>query len=275
MKPKKSIAKIVVLIISIIFSLLFLMPIIWSIAASFQIEGSKKILAVDWFVPPYTIANYVKVLSNSSVSTWLRNSFVIAVITLAATILFSSLAAYAIAKIPFKGKNLITLFFLIGLMVPGEATIVPLFITANGFKLIDTYAGMILPSIAGSMNLIIMRSFFEGIPDDILEAARIDGAGTVRIFSKIVLPMSQNILVTISIFAFLGSWNNYLWPLLCAMSESMFTIPIGIPTFAGTYTVDYIIPVTASMIASIPAIILFLIFEKYIVEGVATSGIKG
>ena len=121
---------------------------------------------------------------------------------------------------------------------------------------------MILPSIAGSMNLIIMVTFFRGLPDELLEAAKIDGAGEVRIFFQVALPLSKTIISTVCIFAFVGSWNNYLWPLLCAMSENLFTLPIGIPTLAGTYTVDYVVPLTASMVASLPMIIIYIIFEK-------------
>ena len=167
------------------------------------------------------------------------------------------------------------MYFLLGILVPTEATIVPLFITVNSMNLIDTYAGMILPSIAGSMNLIIMVTFFRGLPDELLEAAKIDGAGELRTFFQIALPLSKTIIATVCIFAFVGSWNNYLWPLLCAMSENLFTLPIGIPTLAGTYTVDYVIPLTASMVASLPMIIIYIIFEKQIVAGITSGAVKG
>jgi multiple sugar transport system permease protein len=120
-----------------------------------------------------------------------------------------------------------------------------------------------------------MVTFFKGIPDSLIEAARIDGAGEITIFARIVMPLSKAVLSTISIFAFIGSWNNYLWPLLCSMDSSKFTLPVGIPIFAGTYTVDYVKPMTANMIASIPAIIIYLIFEKQIVQGITMSGVKG
>jgi multiple sugar transport system permease protein len=141
--------------------------------------------------------------------------------------------------------------------------------------MIDTYPGLILPSIAGSMNLIIMVTFFRGIPNDLIEAAEIDGAKLISVYSRIMLPLSKTVLVTVSIFAFMGSWNNYLWPLLCAMGQNMFTLPVGIPTLVGAYSIDYVIPCTANMVASVPAIIVFLIFERQITQGIALSGIKG
>ena len=262
-------------IVSIFLALIFIAPIFWALIVSFQHEGKQIKSVIDWFTPPYTLENYPQIILNSGVPTWLVNSLIIAVIVTFLTIIFSAMAAYALAKLNFKGNRAFFIYCLLGILVPAEATIVPLFITVNSMNLIDTYAGMILPSIAGSMNLVIMVTFFKGLPDELLEAAKIDGAGEVRIFFQIVLPLSKTIIATVCIFAFVGSWNNYLWPLLCAMSESLFTLPIGIPTLAGTYTVDYVIPLTASMVASLPMIIIYIIFEKQIVAGITSGAVKG
>lgn len=275
MRKKKTAGYWALNIISIILALIFILPILWALAVSLQIEGKQIASVFDWFTPPYTLENYPSVIFDSAVPIWLKNSIIVAVITTFLTVLFSALAAYAIAKLPFKGSGFFFLYFLIGLMVPTEATVVPLFITVNNLHLIDTYAGLILPSVAGSMNLIIMVSFFKGIPTELLEAARIDGAGEITTFFKIVLPLSKTIIATVCIFAFIGSWNNYLWPLLCSMDESLFTLPIGIPTFAGTYSVDYVRPLTAGMVASLPMIIIYIIFEKQIVAGITAGAVKG
>lgn len=272
---KKTTGYWVLNILSVFLAVIFLAPIVWALAVSFQKEGKQIKTVIDWFTPPYTLENYPQILLDSSVPTWLINSLVIAVVVTALTVLFSAMAAYALAKLRFRGSNGFFLYFLMGILVPAEATIVPLFITVNSMNLIDTYAGMILPSIAGSMNLIIMVTFFRGLPDELLEAAKIDGAGEIRIFWQIVLPLSKTIIATVCIFAFVGSWNNYLWPLLCAMSENLFTLPIGIPTFAGTYTVDYVRPLTASMVASLPMIFIYVIFEKQIVAGITSGAVKG
>ena len=160
-------------------------------------------------------------------------------------------------------------------MVPGEATIVALFVWANKLHLIDTYWGLILPALAGSMNIIIMSSFLEGIPNDLIEAARIDGAGEFRTYKEVILPLSRTVIVTVSIFTFIGNWNSYLWPYLCAMSEDMFTLPIGIPTFVSQFSVDKTIPMTVNMIASLPILVFFVVFEKQIVKGISLTGIKG
>ncbi len=262
-------------VFSILLAIIFIGPIFWALAVSFQKEGKQIKSVLDWFTPPYTLENYPAIIFNSEVPTWLINSLIIAVVVTILTVIFSAMAAYAIAKLPFKGSKAFFMYFLLGLMVPGEATIVPLFITVNGMHLIDTYAGMILPAIAGSMNMIIMVTFFKGLPNELLEAVKIDGGGEVTTFFKIVLPLSKTIIATVCIFSFVGSWNNYLWPLLCAMSNELFTLPVGIPTFAGTYTVDYVRPMTASMVASLPMIIIYIIFEKQIVAGITSGAVKG
>ena len=262
-------------ILSIFFAVVFLAPAIWALFVSLQHEGKQISSIVSWFTPPYTISNYSDIIKNSSVPLWFINSLFIAVIVTVATVLVTGMAAYALALIPFKGSQLFMIYVLIGMMVPGEATIVPLFITVKDLKLIDSYAGMILPSIAGSMNLIIMTTFFKGLPRELIEATEIDGGGKLTVFFKIVMPLSKSIIATICIFSFVGSWNNYLWPLLCAMSNEMFTLPVGIPTFTMTYTVDYVKPMTASMVASLPMIILYIIFERQIVAGITQGAVKG
>lgn len=262
-------------LISIVMALVYLAPVAFALFVSLQHEGKQIKSIFSWFTPPYTLENYPFIIMNSQVPTWLFNSIFISVVSTVLTLAVTSMAAYAIAKIPFKGSRWFFLYFLLGMMVPGEATIVPLFITVNKLKLIDSYAGLILPGIAGSMNLIIMTSFFKGIPDELLEAVKMDGGGFLTMFTKIILPLSKTILSTVCIFSFIGSWNSYLWPLLCAMSSDMFTLPIGVPTFAGTYTVDYVLPLTASMVASLPMLIIYIIFEKRIVSGITLGAIKG
>lgn len=272
---KKTAGSYVLNVISVLIAVIFLLPIVWAFFVSIQTEGQQIKTVFDWFAPPYTLENYPSIIFNTSVPLWFKNSIVIAVITTAMTVLFSAMAAYAIAKIPFKGRGVFFMYFLIGMLVPGEATIVPLFITVNDLNMINTMPGMILPAIAGSMNLIIMVNFFKALPDEIIESVRIDGGGELTIFWKIVLPLSKSIIATVCIFSFVGSWNNYLWPLLCAMGNSMFTLPVGIPTFTGTYTVDYVIPMTAAMVASLPMIIMYIIFERQIVAGMTQGAIKG
>ncbi len=270
-----SVGSVILTIISLIVAIVILIPVIWMIAVSFKVEGSQITSALSWFSPPYSLDAYKYIITQSSMLLWSWNSLFVAVIVTACVVILSSMASYALAKLPFRYKNFAYIFFLLGLMVPGEATIVPLFVTANNLGIIDTYQGLILPALAGSMNIIIMRSFFMSIPNDLIESATIDGAGELRIFAHVIFPLGRTVMVTIAIFTFIGNWNSYLWPYLCAMSEDMFTIPLGIPTFISQYTQDKVRPMAINALASVPIIIFFIIFEKQIVKGISLSGIKG
>ena len=267
--------RIVIMVISLLIAIIMLMPVIWALFCSLQYEGRQIVTIWDWFKPPYTLQNYPAIIHGSSTFRWFGNSLIVAVITTVLTVFVSTLAAYALAKIPFKGSKVLYTYFLFGLLVPGEATIVPLFILVNNMKMINTYAGLILPSVASAMTLIITVNFFKTLPDELLEAVRIDGGNEITIYTRIVLPLSKPIIATVSLMSFIGSWNNYLWPLLCVFDEKMFTLPIGIPTLLSIERPDYVIPMTANLVASLPMILLYLIFERQIVQGITMEGIKG
>lgn len=268
-------AAVILAFVSILLGLIMLLPIVWALFCSLQHEGRQIVTIWDWFKPPYTLENYPRILSGTSTFRWFFNSFIVAVITTVLTVVVSTLAAYALAKIPFKGSRLLYSYFLCGLLVPGEATIVPLFILMNKLGLINSYIGLILPSVASAMTLIITVNFFQTLPNELLEAVRIDGGSELTIYTKIALPLSKPIIATVALMSFIGSWNNYLWPLLCVFSEEMYTLPVGIPTLLSIERPDYVIPMTANLVASLPMIILYLIFEKQIVQGITMEGIKG
>lgn len=161
-------------------------------------------------------------------------------------------------------------------MIPGEATIIPLYAVVKDMDLLDSYLGIIFfPGIAAPLGVVILKSFFDGVPKEVLESAEMDGCGLFRIYSTIVLPLAKPALASLAIFTFIGSWNNFLWPYLSITSEELYTLPVGIPTLLSNYTVDYVTPMTVNAIASIPVIIAFILFEKQIVQGISFTGIKG
>ena len=275
MKKRMTFGGVFLTVFTVFSAIIVLLPVVWALAVSLKREGSQIGNSINWFLPPYTLENYPRVLLGSDVIIWVYNSTLVAVLSTALTLVVTPLAAYAIAKIGFRGRGILYIYFMLGMMIPVEAMIIPLFVTTNSFGLVDTYPGLLLPGIAVSMNLIIMVAFMRQIPNELIEAARIDGAGYWRIFWHVVLPLSKTIMITVGIFSFTGSWNNYLWPLLVSMNSNMFTLPIGIPTFAGTYTIDRVLPMTANMVASLPMIVLFILLERFIVKGVSMTGIKG
>lgn len=276
MSKRTTVGSAVLELMSILLAMIIFLPILWMACVSLKTDEASMPSAFQYFVPPFTVQNYTDVLTGRpQVVRWVLNSFGVAAIVTVLTTLLCAMASYAMAKLKFRYSKAMYIYFLIGLMVPGEATIVSLFVLANKLGMIDTYWGLILPSLAGSMNIIIMTSFLRGIPDDLIEAARIDGAGELSTFVNVVLPLARTVMVTVSIFTFIGNWNSYLWPYLCAMSEDMFTLPVGIPTFISQFSVDKTVPMTVNMIASIPILVFFIIFEKQIVKGITLAGIKG
>ena len=272
---KTSLGGVLLEALAVLCMVLILIPVVWMVSMSLKTEGQQITNTWQYFTPPYTLQNYSTIFQTSKVLIWMWNSLFVALVVTGLVIVISTMAAFALAKIPFRFSKFMYFFFLMGLMVPTEATIVPLFVTANRLGLIDTYQGLILPALAGSMNIVIMRSFFRGIPNDLIESATIDGANEMYIFLHIILPLGRTVIVTIAIFTFIGNWNSYLWPYLAAMSEDLFTLPLGIPTFIGQYTQDKVLPMTINTIASVPIIIFFIVFEKQIVKGITLSGIKG
>ena len=276
MSKRTTVGSAVLELVSILLAMIIFLPILWMACVSLKTDEASMPSAFQYFVPPFTVQNYTDVLTGRpQVVRWVLNSFGVAAIVTVLTTLLCAMASYAMAKLKFRYSKAMYIYFLIGLMVPGEATIVSLFVLANKLGMIDTYWGLILPSLAGSMNIIIMTSFLRGIPDDLIEAARIDGAGELSTFVNVILPLARTVMVTVSIFTFIGNWNSYLWPYLCAMSEDMFTLPVGIPTFISQFSVDKTVPMTVNMIASIPILVFFIIFEKQIVKGITLAGIKG
>lgn len=276
MNRKKHIktSAIILAIVSIAMALLMILPIVWAFFCSLQIEGRQITSIWDWFKPPYTLLNYPSVLKSSNVLIWFLNSLLVAGVTMFLTVIVTTLAGYALAKMSFKARNGFYFYFLLGMLIPNEATIVPLFILVKNLGLVDSYSGLILPTVANAMTLIITVNFFRSIPDSLLEAVRIDGGSELTIYTKIILPLSKPIIATVCLFSFINSWNNYLWPLLCVFSENLYTLPIGIPTLMSVESPDFVVPMTANMIASLPMIIIFIIFERQIVQGIATQGMK-
>ncbi|MBU3112573.1 carbohydrate ABC transporter permease [Clostridium lacusfryxellense] len=276
MKSKRNYSGVVITIFSLILAFVFVIPLIWMVFVSLRHEGDIINNVLSWFKPPYSLMTYPKVLRTSGMTTWIFNSLFISVVSTIATVTVSSMAAYALSKV-IKGKynKYIMLFILFGLMLPGEATIIPLYQIIKNFNLLDSYAGIILPGLASPMAVIILKGFFDGVPSEILDSASIDGCGLFRSFTSIVLPLAKPALASIAILTFIGSWNNFLWPFLCVTSEKLYTIPLGIPIFNSNYTNGYVLPMTVNSIASIPVIIVFILFEKQIIKGVTMSGIKG
>ncbi|TDF94170.1 carbohydrate ABC transporter permease [Paenibacillus piri] len=270
-----SISRIIVYIVSYLFVVIWLLPLLWMVFTSLKPAGSAVTVLTELISPPFTWANFEFVTSNASVWRWTWNSTVIAVITTAGTLAMTSLAAFALSRLRFRGKTFVFWLIIGGLMVPTEATIIPLFQMMIDNGLVNSYSSIILPSLAAPLGVMILKQFYDGIPNELVEAAKIDGAGLIRIYASIFVPLSRSSMAALAIFTFISSWNNFLWPFLAISDENMMTLPIGIPLFQGTYQIELTIPMAANVLASFPAILVFIIFQKHIIKGITMTGIKG
>lgn len=257
------------------FVFLWLVPMLWMLITAVKPDGSPVTVLSELVKPPFTMDNYQYVSKNAYIWRWTWNSTYIAAVTTAVTLLITSMAAYAISRIPFKGRSLVFWVIIGGLMVPTEATIIPLFMMMVDNEMINTYNSIIFPSLAAPLGVLILKQFFDGIPKDLVDAAKIDGASLFRIWWSIFLPLSRSSMSALAIFTFITSWNNFLWPFLAITSEEMMTLPVGIPVFQSAYTAEMTIPMAANMLASIPALVVFILFQKHIIKGITLTGIKG
>lgn len=269
--------KIIANIIAILVCILWLLPIIWMIVVAVKPETANTLEVSKWFVPPFTLDNFKFVLNypQANIGLWLINSTIVSVLVTIGVLVLCSLAAFAFSRINFKGKDLWFFIIMAGLMVPKEATIIPLYILFKNMDKLNTYFSLIAPSLAAPFGLIILKQFFDGIPSELFDAAKIDGCGLLKTLLIIVIPLSKSALSSLGIFVFLASWNDFLWPFISITDPKMMTIPIGLPIFKSQYLTGKSITMAASTLTSLPIIIAFLIFQKNIVKGIALTGIKG
>jgi len=251
-------------------------PFLWMVLGSFKPQAEFLRLPPTWLPEAPTLNNYDRLIERLNFPRYFFNSTLIAGVVTAANLVFASMLGYALAKLRFRGKGLIMALVISTLMLPGAATLIPLFVLMSKLELVNTYPGLILPFLAGPFGVFLTRQFFLGTPDELLEAARIDGAGEFRIFFTIAMPLAAPVLATLGILTFLGSWNNFIYPLIMATSPEMYTLPVALATFAtGQFQADHGMLMAGSVILVLPVLIVFVLLQRWITEGIATTGLKG
>jgi multiple sugar transport system permease protein len=269
--------RIVIYIILGLFALLFLMPLFWMLSTSFKPKSQWFSRELQWIPQTFTTQNYATLLANSTtpIVRWFVNSLVVAMIVTALILLIDSLAAYAYARMQFRGRNTLFAILLATLFMPGMMFLVPNFLTVYRLGLLNNYAGVIIPGLAGVFGVFFLRQFFETLPRDLEEAAQIDGASQLQTFFQVALPLAKPALATLGIITFLGSWNDFLWPLLILKDRTLQTLPPGLRTLQGAYTSEYGQMMAGAVIAAVPVLLLYIMLQRYIVESVATTGLAG
>ena len=250
-------------------------PFLWMLLGSFRPDRELKQVPPTWLPQDPTLDNYRTLFTELDFPTFFLNSVVVAVAITLGNIVFCSMLGYALAKLHFPGKRLIFALVLGTLMVPGVVTFVPLFVLVSNLGMVNSYPGLILPFLAGPFGVFLMRQFFQSLPDELIHAARVDGAGEWRIFWSIMLPLCKPALATLGILTFLASWNNFLWPLVVAQTEERYTLPVALAIYAiGENNSNYGLLMAGAVAIVVPVLIVFLLLQKHFVRGIAMTGIK-
>jgi len=256
-----------VLIVVMIF------PFLWMAFSSFK--STAEIYSQSYFPKNPIIDNYQEIFNSSLFLRWLMNSAIIAIVTTISVLFFDSLVGFTLAKYQFPGKKIIFALIISTLMIPTEMLVIPWYIMSSRFGWLDSYWGIMFPGMMSAFGVFLMRQFMDSVPDDLLDAARIDGMSEFGIFVKITLPLVKPALATLAIFNFIGDWNAFLWPLIVSSTPKMYTLPVGLAYFSSENLMRWEMIMTGSTVSTIPLIIVFLIFQKQIVKGIALTGLKG
>ena len=251
-------------------------PFVWMVLGSVKPEGELLRVPPTWWPETFTLDNYRALFGKGIFPRSFFNSTLVAVVVTAANIVFCSMIGYALAKLNFRGKKLVFGLVMGTLMIPGMVILVPLFVLVANLGLVDTYPGLMLPFLVTPFGVFLMRQFIIELPDDLLDAGRIDGASELRIFRQIILPLCGPGVATLGILTFLSTWNSFLWPLVVAQTQEHYTLPVALALFSKNQQVtpNYGLLLAGATVVVVPVLIVFLIFQRRFIEGIATTGIK-
>ncbi len=272
-KPRVSSQQTWLYVILTLGSLLTAFPFFWMLSTSFKTYAD--VFQPGFFPPNPTLDNYAEVIARTSFLRWFLNSILVAAGTTVSVLFFDSLVGYTLAKLKFPGKEIIFVLILSTLMIPTEMLVIPWFVGAVQLQIADSYFAIALPGLISAFGVFLMRGFFEGIPDELFDAARIDGLSEFGLFWRVGLPLVRPALSALAIFTFLGNYNAFLWPLIIIQSAGMRTLPVGIALFSGETGGQWHLIMAASSLAVIPVLAVFAVFQKQIIEGVVLTGVKG
>ena len=264
-------------ILLVLLALFFVLPLLWMLSTSLK-EGSAVFTDQGWIPANPSFGNFETILNPNSdvpVYRFLLNSVVTSALGTILTVLFTSLSAYAFARIDFPGKNILFTLLITTLLLPGVMFLTGQFLIVNQLGLLNTIPAFIAPGLAGVFGVFFMRQFFLGIPVELEEAARLDGANQWQIFWKVVLPLSKAALATLALLSFLTNWNDFLWPIYVLFSPEMQTLPAGLSTLQSANAVRYDLLMAGAVVASVPVLLLLVFLQRFLIEGVARSGLKG
>ena len=264
-----------VYILLILLAFLMLVPFVWMLSASVKFNKDIFVIPFEWLPRQPQVRNYIDIWTKIPLARFTMNTVKLTVIVTLLQLLTSSFAAYAFSKLRFRGRNVLFLAYVATIAVPWQVYMVPQFMFMRSLGLADTHLAIIILQAFSAFGVFLMRQFYEGIPDSLCEAARIDGMSEYQIYAKIMLPLSKPALSTLIIFTFVNTWNDFLGPLIYLTSESKKTLQIGLKMFISQYSAEYGLIMAASVLSLIPVLVVFLALQKYFVAGITTGAVKG
>ncbi len=273
-KIKRSVNKTISLIILSVLALMAFLPLYWMIVTAFKQPTLTMKFPPELFPKNPTLDNFAELFERKEIFRWTLNSLIVAGTVTISQIFLCAMAGYSIAKKRFPGSKVFFWVYISSMMIPKQVTLVPLYIMVANFGMINTYGGLILPSIAAPFGVFLMRQFMVSLPNEVIDAAKIDGAGEFLTFYRIILPMSKPALAVLGIFTFVGEWNSFLWPLIVTQSSSMKTLQAGLALIQEEVPMQYAYLMAGATFAAIPMIIVFLSFQKYFLRGVTVGAVK-
>ncbi len=258
----------------IITAITALIPFVWMISASFMLDGHASVFPPRLFPDEFVFIQFERLFSRLNIARNFMNSFVLSVMVTFISLFFNSMAGYAFAKYRFAGKNKLFNLLLSSMIIPSQVTMLPLFLMLKSMGFINTYMAIIIPGLANIFGIFLIRQYCLSIPDSLIEAARIDGASDFRIYRTIIIPLATPILATLAIFTFLGTWNDFLWPLIALTDDSMYTLPVALANLMLEHTKDPELMMAGSVVTILPVIIVFLALQRYYIKGIMMGSVK-
>ncbi|PPA70619.1 carbohydrate ABC transporter permease [Jeotgalibacillus proteolyticus] len=275
MKKKTSFGRIFLYVILCTYALVTLIPFLWALSSSFKPLSEIVSGSINFIPKNFTFDNYRQIFIEQALfPRWMFNSVLIATVGTALNILFNSMAGYALARLTFPGKKSLFIVILAVLMIPAQVTMIPNYLILREFGWLNSYQGMIVPSMINATFIFMMRQFFVNFPKELEEAAAIDGLSRIGTFFKVVLPLAKPALAAQAIFVFMGFWNDFMRPLIIMTDSSMYTLPLGLNTFKGQFVSYWNYIMAASMVFTLPVLVIYAFFNKYFIKGLSLTGGK-
>ena len=271
---RNGVGKGAIYIILTILGVMWIVPMLWAVDTAFKPESETTAIPVTWIPAHFSLQAFQEVIQAGDLPRWYFNSILTTVVITVLVVFIASMAAYAFSRIPFRGRGIVFWVILAGIMVPAPILIIPLFTEIQTFGMVNTYWAIILPQLASPVAVFVFKQFFDGLPHELEDAALMDGASAWRVYWQIWLPLSRPAIAAVAVFTFVAAWNNFVWPFIAITGTEMMTLPVGLATVQTSYGVHYAQIMATAVLGGLPTLIAFLFFQRQIVQGFASTGLK-